>query len=114
VRRKCAEKGIENPYQHHLEVRIKKFLVNPEFGLGTMHGGGILICVVFFIYMGFYHIFRYIFLPDPLTHPSLKAELVMLVLTSFLTDVVFSQVGDKGEKYIKKFNKKKDGVSSGP
>jgi len=56
-------------------------------------------------YIGLYHVIKYIFF---LTfEDSFGYVVTITAILAFLTDVLFSQIGDKGEKYIKEFNKKK-------
>lgn len=85
--------------------RTKKVTENPTLGLGTMIGASGPMLVVFFLYMGLYHIILYLFFPN--FQDSFGYVVTITAILAFLTDVLFSQIGDKGEKYIKEFNKKK-------
>lgn len=85
--------------------RTKKVTENPSLGLGTMIGASGPMSVVFFIYIGAYHIIKYLLFPS--FEDSFGYVITVAAILAFLTDILFSQMGDKGEKYIKEFNKKK-------
>lgn len=78
---------------------------NPKGSAGTIIGAGFSISIIFFIYMGIYHIFKYSLFPT-FEEPQ-HMDFIILAILAFLTDVILSQINDKGEKYIKEFNKRK-------
>lgn len=56
-------------------------------------------------YIGIYHIFKYSFFPT--FQDSFGYVLTVTFILAFTTDVILCQKDDKGEKYIKEFNKRK-------
>ncbi|WP_198263500.1 hypothetical protein [sulfur-oxidizing endosymbiont of Gigantopelta aegis] len=103
VKQKWLEKGITNPYRHHIDIRIKKIIVNEEFGLGTMYGGGVTIFVLGLFFLGIYHIFKHIFFP---TYEDVFSYTILTAVgIAWIAEQTLSWRQKKGENYIKKFNK---------
>ncbi|PHO14944.1 hypothetical protein CPH92_09295, partial [Malaciobacter marinus] len=85
--------------------RTKKVTENPKLGLGTMIGASGPMLITFFLYMSIYHIILYLFFP--FFQDNFGYVVTIIAILAFLTDVILCQKDDKGEKYIKEFNKRK-------
>jgi hypothetical protein len=104
IRKQYTKRGITNP-RKTIEERRKKTTENPILSRGTIIGAGFSISIIFFIYMGIYHIFKYSLFPT--FEESHHMDFIILAILAFLTDVILCQKDNKGEKYIKEFNKRK-------
>lgn len=105
IKQKFLEKGIEDPYLWHSKKVLKDRLENPKIGIGTIIGAGLAQFTFVLFYIGIYHIFKYSFLPT--FEDSFGYVLTITYILAFTTDVILCQKDDKGEKYIKEFNKRK-------
>ncbi|AXX86131.1 hypothetical protein [Malaciobacter marinus] len=105
IRQYYNNKGINNPLKWHKQKFKNELLENSNLGYGTIMSAGFSISIIFFIYMGIYHIFKYSLFPT--FEESHHMDFIILAILAFLTDVILCQKDNKGEKYIKEFNKRK-------
>jgi hypothetical protein len=104
IRHQYTKRGITNP-RKTIEERIKRTTENPTLGYGTIMGHGFATSIILFFYMGIYYIIEQIFFPT-FEVPN-NYEIIVVGILAYGTDIVFTQIDDKSEKYIKEFNKKK-------
>jgi hypothetical protein len=101
IRKYYVTKDNDDPLDVAIQ-RTKKITENPTLGLATMIGAS---GPIFLLYIGLYHIVKNLFFPS--FEDSFKYIVIVFGILAFLTDIVLSQINNKGEKYIKEFNKKK-------
>ena len=108
IKNKFKKKGIDDPLQWHLgygkDVE-KTSIGNTKVSAGTIIGAGLAQNNFLLFYMGIYYIIKHFLFPN--FEDSFGYIVSISVVLAFSTDVVFSQINNKGEKYIKEFNKKK-------
>ncbi|RXJ83341.1 hypothetical protein [Arcobacter sp. CECT 8985] len=104
IHKQYTKRGIINP-KKMIEERRKKYTENPSLSYGTIIGAGLAQFTFVLFYIGIYHIFKYSFFPT--FEDSFGYVLTVTYILAFTTDVILCQKGDKGEKYIKEFNKRK-------
>ena len=108
IRNRFKEKGIYDPLKWHLgyDKKVEDTSIgNPKGSAGTIIGASGPMLITFFLYMSIYHIILYLFFPT--FQDNFGYVVTIVAILSFLTDVILSQVNNKGEKYIKEFNKRK-------
>ncbi|RYA23482.1 hypothetical protein CRU96_07895 [Malaciobacter halophilus] len=105
IRQYYNNKGINNPLEWHKQKFKNELLENTNLGYGTIIGAGLAQFTFVLFYIGIYHIFKYSFFPT--FEDSFGYVLTVTFILAFTTDVILCQKDDKGEKYIKEFNKRK-------
>ncbi|WP_419782580.1 hypothetical protein [Malaciobacter marinus] len=104
IRKQYTKRGIINP-RKTIEERRKKTTESPILSRGTIIGAGLAQFTFVLFYIGIYHIFKYSFFPT--FQDSFGYVLTVTFILAFTTDVILCQKDDKGERYIKEFNKRK-------
>ena len=105
IKKRFEKKGINDPLEWHKQKYQKGFLENTKVSAGTIIGAGLAQTNLLLFYMGIYYIIKH-FLFSTFEVPD-NYDIIAVAILAFSTDVVFSQINNKGEKYIKEFNKKK-------
>ncbi|MCP4969740.1 MAG: hypothetical protein GY932_03970 [Arcobacter sp.] len=102
IRKQYTKRGIDNP-EEMINKRTKNINENPRLSLGTMIGAGFSISVILFLYLGIYHIVKYLLFPT--FEEGNSYDIIIAAILAYLTDIFLAE--DKSVKYIKEFNKKK-------
>ena len=108
IKNKFKKKGIDVPFEWHMgyDKNVEETSIgNTNVSAGTIIGAGFSISVIFFLYMGIYHIVKHLFFPT--FEESNSYDIIIAAILAYLTDIVFTVRNDKSKKYIKEFNKKK-------
>ncbi len=105
VKQKWIKKGIKNPYKHHINIRVNKFIRNKQFSPGTIYGGFFSLSVLGFLFLSIYHLIRNLLFPG--YEDNFIYSMTICFAIAWTINNKLTLNAGQGEKYITEFNRKK-------